>query len=196
MIKRIAWIMTLVMLLSVLAGCAGTTVVVGNCTCPTEPAADNTPAAAEGALKTGLAIVAKTSDSTSATAEAEGKAKYDVTIAAVTVDDAGVIRSCIIDSVGTEAAFDATGNITTDLTMYFPQTKNELGEAYNMKAWGNAIAEWDVQTASFCQYVTGKTPEEVAGIAVSEGKASEADLAASVTITIDGFQNLIAKAAK
>jgi len=35
---------------------------------------------------------------------------------------------------------------------------------------------------------------EVAGIAVSEGKPSDADLAATVTIAIGGFQALIAKA--
>ena len=74
-------------------------------------------------------------------------------------------------------------------------TKNQLGEGYNMKAWGQAIAEWNEQAASFASYVTGKTAAEVSGIAVDEGtKPTDADLVSSVTIAIGGFQALIAKA--
>jgi hypothetical protein len=66
-----------------------------------------------------------------------------------------------------------------------------------MVAWGGAIAEWDAQAASFAAYVTGKTAAEVSGIAVDEGtKPTDADLTASVTIAIGGFQALIAKAAQ
>ena len=63
-----------------------------------------------------------------------------------------------------------------------------------MKAWGGAKYEWNEQAASFAAYVTGKTAAEVAGIAVTEGKPSDADLASSVTIAIGDFQGLIAKA--
>ena len=91
--------------------------------------------------------------------------------------------------------FDTTGTVTTDLTAPV-QTKNELGENYGMVAWGNAIAEWDAQAASFASYITGKTAADVAGIAVDEKTApTDADLTASVTIKIGGFQELIAKAA-
>jgi hypothetical protein len=76
------------------------------------------------------------------------------------------------------------------------QTKNELGEAYGMKAWAGAIAEWNEQAASFASYVTGKTAAEVACIAITEttAPAEGTDLRASVTIAIGGFQALIAKA--
>ena len=51
------------------------------------------------------------------------------------------------------------------------------------------------QAASFAAYVTGKTADEVAGIAVDAGtKPTEADLVSSVTIAVGGFQALIAKA--
>lgn len=64
-----------------------------------------------------------------------------------------------------------------------------------MVAWGGAVVEWNQQAASFASYVTGKTADEVAGIAVNEKTApAEADLATSVTIAIGGFQALIAKA--
>ena len=66
-----------------------------------------------------------------------------------------------------------------------------------MVAWGGAKAEWNEQAASFAKYVTGKTAAEVAGIAITEAtKPAEADLAASVTISVIGFMNLIAKACK
>ena len=58
-----------------------------------------------------------------------------------------------------------------------------------------SIAEWYEQAASFASYITGKTAADVAGIAVDEKTATtDADLAASVTIKIGGFQALIAKA--
>ena len=71
---------------------------------------------------------------------------------------------------------------------------NQLGESYGMKAYAGAKYEWNEQAANFAAYVTGKTAAQVAGIAVAEGKPSDADLAATVTIAIGGFQALIAKA--
>ena len=106
-----------------------------------------------------------------------------------------MITSCIIDAVQAKVNFDTTGTITTDLTAPV-QTKNELGENYGMVAWGGAIAEWNEQAASFAAYVTGKTADEVAGIAITETTkpADGSDLASSVTIAIGGFLALIAKA--
>ena len=107
-----------------------------------------------------------------------------------------IITSCMIDSVQGKVAFDTTGAITSDVTDPVA-TKNELGENYGMVAWGGAIAEWDAQAASFAAYVTGKTADEVSGIAITEAtKPADADLAASVTISVIGFMNLITKAAK
>jgi hypothetical protein len=115
---------------------------------------------AQGALKTGLSVSVKISESTSATADAAGAAKYDVTLAAVTVDDKGVIVSCVIDSIPATINFDTTGAITTDLATVI-DTKNEKGENYGMVAWGGAIAEWDAQVAEVAKYAVGKTVEEL-----------------------------------
>ena len=139
-----------------------------------------------------LASISSISSSTGATAEKNGTAQLDCDVTALTVKD-GRITSCCIDSLQAKVSFDTTGTITTDLTAPV-QTKNQLGENYGMVAWGGAIAEWNEQAAAFASYVTGKTGAEVAGIAVSEGKPSDADLSASVTIAIGGFQALIAKA--
>ena len=203
--RKTALLLVFCLIATLFAGCAGTPVVY-ECTCPTETvaAAPTTPAApavtekpaAEGALKTGLAIVAGVGDSKSATADEAGEGKYDVTMVAVLVDDNGVIQDCVIDGVATAVQFDAKGALVTD-TAVAPQTKNELGENYGMVAWGGAIAGWDAQAAAFASYITGKTAADVAGIAVNEKTApTDADLTASVTIKIGGFQNLVAKAAQ
>ena len=195
--KALSLVLVLALVATLFTGCVGTTVVVGNCTCPSGSHKQPTtpPAQAVGALKTGLSVSTSLKDSVSATADKAGEAKYDVTLAAVTVDDKGVIASCVIDSIPATVAFDASGAVTSDLTAAI-KTKNELGDAYGMVAWGGAKAEWDAQAAAFAQYVTGKTAAEVAGIAITETTkpADGTDLAASVTITIGGFQALIAKA--
>ncbi len=142
-----------------------------------------------------LTSINSVGSSVSATAEKAGTAQLDADVTALTVED-GVITSCIIDSVQAKVAFDKTGTITTDVTKPV-QTKNELGKNYGMVAWGGAKYEWNEQAASFAAYVTGKTAAQVAGIAVNDKTApSGADLSASVTIAIGGFQALIAKAMK
>ena len=124
-----------------------------------------------------------------------GNAQLDVEVAVVTMNGE-TITSCVIDAVQAKVAFDASGVITTDLTAPV-KTKNELGPDYGMVAYAGAVAEWNEQAASFAAYVTGKTPAEVAGIAIDETThPTEADLATSVTIAIGGFQALIAKAAQ
>ena len=67
--KIFALILTMVLTVSLLSGCVGTTVVIGNCTCPTgshvQPTENTVPV--EGAVKTGLSESVKISDSVSAT---------------------------------------------------------------------------------------------------------------------------------
>jgi len=142
-----------------------------------------------------MACLTGIGDSTSADAENAGNAQLNVDLAVMTMNG-DVITSCVIDSVQAKVAFDAAGEITSPI-LETVKTKNELGADYGMVAWAGAVAEWNEQAASFAAYVTGKTAAEVAGIAVNEGtKPVEADLAASVTIAIGGFQALIQKAAQ
>ena len=189
--KIFALTLTMLFALSLMTGCVGTTVVIGNCTCPTgshEQPTENT-VAVEGAVKTGLSVSTSIADSTSATAEAEGAAKYDVTVVAVLVDDNGVIVDCIIDSIPATVKFDAAGQITSDLSMAVP-TKNELGEAYGMVAWGGAKAEWDAQVAAVANYAIGKTVDQLKNgdIDMVSGKAKDGtDLASSATIYLAGY---------
>lgn len=197
-------------LMLALTGCAGTTVVVGECTCP--PAAhENVPAAteapvvteapaateapaetqgvaiAEGDVKTGLAIVTGLGKSAGATADANGKADFDVTIVAVTVDGNGVIRNCVIDSVGASAEFDATG-APVAAGKNEVLSKKEQGFGYGMVAY-NASAigkEWFEQADALAAFAMGKTMDEVkAGI--TGGYASDVDLATSASIYLGGY---------
>ena len=142
-----------------------------------------------------MATITGIADSTAATAENAGNAQLNVDVTALTMNGE-TITSCVIDSVQAKVAFDATGAITSDVTAPVA-TKNELGAAYNMVLYGKAKAEWNEQAASFAAYVTGKTADEVANISITEEKKpADADLTASVTIKINGFMDLIAKAAK
>ena len=104
--KKLAFLLTLVMTLGLLAGCAGTPVVYyTECNCPTGGNVqqdEQAPAVVvEGAVKTGIAVVGNAGDSKDAT-----EAAFDVTIVGVTVDDTGVIQSCIIDGLGAKALTD------------------------------------------------------------------------------------------
>ena len=197
--KKIAILLVLALVVTLFAGCAGNIVVVGDCTCPTGGHTNNptnppptnpkptdpqpTQPPVEGALKTGLAIVTSVSKSENAKV-----ADYDVTLVAVLVDDNGVIQDCIIDSVGAKVEFDATGAITSDINAEI-KTKNELGDAYGMVAWGGAIAEWYQQADALAQFAIGKTVAELKNGAIDEtGKApAGSDLASSATIYLGGY---------
>lgn len=191
--KYIATLLCCTLMVLALTGCAGTTVVVGNCTCP--PESDNDVTVSTEApvdaplgtvLKTGLAILPQVSGK-NASAEENGMVTYDVTIVAVTVDYSGVIRSCIIDSVGASAEFDAAGLPVTPGTTEL-KTKNELGYDYGMVAY-NASAigkEWFEQAAALAEFAVGKTVEEVKS-GIAGGYASDVDLATKATVYIGGY---------
>ena len=210
--KRSIITLALVLVIAMLTGCAGTPVVYySDCTCPsgshteTQPILqESTPVettapvesqpAAEGAVKTGVAILASAAESKNA-GDADGEAKYDVSVVAVTVDDNGVIQSCIIDSIGTSVLFDVSGNIVSDLTAPIA-TKNELGENYGMKAYAGSQYEWNEQAAALSAYAVGKTVEELRSGAVDEtGHAVDADLATTATIYLGGYVAAVEKAA-
>ena len=195
--KIISMILALAMVLA-LAGCAGTTVVVNNYnyygTDTTEATATTTPieteatgpVAAEGSLSTGLAIVTSLATQ-DASAEEEGFSDFGITLAAILVDENDVIVDCAIDAIGHKFTFDATGALTSDITADV-LTKNELGDNYNMKTYGGAIAEWYEQIDAFESYCIGKTLDEIQNGALTEsGYAADADLATSATINMSDY---------
>jgi hypothetical protein len=142
----------------------------------------------------GLGVMTNMNKSKSATADQEGQVQVYSTYTAVTRDAGGSITGCVIDASQTNVNISSGGKITTDLSAEM-KTKNELGEAYGMKKASGIGKEWNEQAAAFAQYVTGKTPAEVAGIAVDEEyRAVSSDIKSSVTISISDFKAAIAKA--
>jgi hypothetical protein len=143
--------------------------------------------------KLGLGIYTDMAKSTEATADAEGLAQAYSYYTASSFGADGKITSCVIDASQGNVNFDTTGKITTDLTVA-PQTKQELKEGYGMKKASGIGKEWYEQANAFAAYATGKTVDEVKGIALTEGKAADADLAASVTVHVTSFIDIIDKA--
>ena len=143
-----------------------------------------------------LVLVANTKASgTDATAEADGTTQVDANVAVFTMNG-DTITSCIIDAVQAKASFDTKG-VAAEIADPAVLTKAQLGENYGLKSYSQIGKEWDEQTAAFCEYITGKTVEEVKGIALTETTApADADLAASVSIAVGDFMGLVEKAAK
>ncbi len=156
-----------------------------------KPSGENTTPETEG-LKTGLAVITSLGKSKDA-GEADGLAQVDSTVVAVTVDGEGKIVECIIDGAQTKMNFSKEGKLVTDLATEF-KSKNELGADYGMAKQSKIGKEWNEQAAFLANYVVGKTVEEVKGIAVAEGKPTDADLAASVTVSITGYVDAIERA--
>jgi hypothetical protein len=149
---------------------------------------------ASEADKLSLGIVTDMRKSVSAEGDKLGLAQAYSTFAAVTRDAGGKISGCILDAVQANINFDAKGKITTILSET-PQTKNELGESYGMKEASGIKKEWNEQAAEFAKYVTGKTADEIKGIAVDDaGYPLSSDIKASVTISIAGFLAALQKA--
>lgn len=127
-----------------------------------------------------------------AVASADGaEASLTATTAVVLTDESGKILSCRLDEVQVKPAVE-DGKLK-DVTDF--KTKYELGENYGMKVAG-AKAEWYAQVDAFCQYVVGKTADEVAAIELKDNKATNTDLTAGCTIMVNDFIAVVTEAAK
>ena len=148
--------------------------------------------AAEAGVKTGMAIVSKTSTS-DADADAEGNAQVDSTVAAVLVGEDGKIISCKLDVAQNKVAVAADGSFEN--TAEF-QSKQELKEKYNMKPASAIGKEWYEQANAFADYLVGKTAEEVRAIEVGgdHNGPVDADIAASCTMGVLQFNGAVEKA--
>lgn len=144
----------------------------------------------------GMGIVTGMDQSTDATAKADGVAQPYSTYAIATKGSDGKITSAIIDASQANVTFDAAGKLTVKTDATF-QTKDVIGDAYGMKKASSIKKEWYEEAASFAKYVTGKTIDEVKGIAVNEeGVPTDQELASQVTIHIGGFQSALELATK
>ncbi len=143
--------------------------------------------------KLGLGVYTNIAKSKDAAADTAGLAQAYSYYTATTFDKDGKITSSVIDASQGNVNFDTAGVITTDLAVA-PQTKQELKEGYGMKGSSGIGKEWYEQANSFADYVEGKTASDVKAIAIEDGKATGSDLTASVTVSINGFQDIIERA--
>ena len=154
--------------------------------------------AATAMAATGLGSV--TSVKVTPAGEAAGNVSVNTTMCAVTLDDAGKIVAVQFDVVQPKGAFDATG-AAADFNAG-PQTKKELKEGYGMLKASAIGKEWYQQAEALEAWCVGKTVEEVCAMKTFDrGDGShtmvpdEADLKASVTVTVGDYLVALQKAA-
>ena len=76
------------------------------------------------------------------------------------------------------STFDATKAISS---------KKELGDGYNMKAYGGAALEWYEQAAAFDSACVGKKPADVASLMGADNYGTADVKGVGCTILVDGF---------
>ena len=153
--------------------------------------------AGAGSIQLGLAVISTAEESTPATADKDGTVKMYSEFAAVVVDDEGVIQAVVTDATQPKLPITEDGEVGE---LDYKGTKRELKEDYGMVAAKMATLEWYEQAANFEAYAVGKTAEE---LRATETKTTDnghvvfvdEELFASVSISIDGMINVIAKAA-
>ena len=131
------------------------------------------------AVKTGLSFT------TNLTSSKDGQAQANISITAVTVDDNGVITQCVIDVIQGKVKFDETGKVTSDKAAEV-QSKQELGDGYNMRGASSIKAEWNEQANAFAAWCVGKTVEQLQAAEINENN-QVVDIVASCTLKVDEF---------
>lgn len=151
---------------------------------------------AADAFTLGVAAITNDADSTVPTAEEDGVVKMYTEFGAAVVGADGTILAALNDAIQPNITVNTAGEIVETA---FGGTKRELGDNYNMVKFGNAIAEWDAQSAAFSAYTVGLTADEVAGMETQESNGHQVTvdetLFASCTMQITGMQAVIAQAA-
>ena len=142
-------------------------------------------------LKIGVGVQAVVSEEKDASAEGNGSATVDETVAAVLIDESGKIVAATIDVLSYSAAFTAEGKFVPATEF---GTKREAGDNYGMVAYAGAKKEWYEQADAFCALVVGKTTDEVKALVADNAKGTQDVLNAGCTIYVSDFALAIDKA--
>ena len=153
--------------------------------------------------KLSVALVSANSySSKDATAEGDGLAQIDTTVAAVVTDAEGKVVVAKTDCTQGKMTFDATGKSTLAADTEV-KSKLEQGDAYNMAAYGKKHdgsegkpLEWYAQAAAFDSALVGKTAADFAGFAGEDGYATGDVANAGCTMNIDDMIKAATAAAK
>ena len=141
-------------------------------------------------LKYGFGVYTATPSATDA-AEKDGQGKVAITGAVVTVDAEGKIVACTLDTADITVKYTAEGKAIANDAF---KTKYEMGNDYNMKAYGGAALEWYEQADAFEKVVSGKTLNEVKALVAEGNKGTEEVISAGCTIMVNEFVGAIEKA--
>ena len=145
----------------------------------------------ETTLKFGLGVYTNVSAASDATEDKDGEGKVAITVAAVTVDAAGKIVACDIDTIENTVKYTTEGKALANDSF---QSKYEKKEAYGMKKYSAVGLEWYEQADAFEKVVCGKTLTEVKALIAEGGKGTDEVMTAGCTITISDFVYAVEKA--
>ena len=182
---------------------AGCTIKVGEFVSALEKAVANAAESkATAADKLALAIVSSPSYSNKdASEDAEGLAQIDSTVVATVVDAEGKVVVAKTDCTQGKMTFDAKGAATADTEAEI-KTKLELGDNYNMAAYGQKHdgsegqpLEWYAQAAAFDKALEGKVAADFAAFAGEDTYAIGDLAAAGCTMAIGDMIKAAADAA-
>ncbi len=132
-----------------------------------------------------LALSASQSDSAEGT-----KPRFDVEIAAVTLDEGDRITACLTDTL--EVGLTVSDGVFATVSGVV-QTKREMKESYGMKEASSIKKEWYQQADAFCAWAEGKTAEGLSGLTLKDGKT---DAISGCTIAVGGMLKNTVKAAQ
>ena len=154
-------------------------------------ACNNDNADDQAALKFGMGVYTNVSKASNAEADVNGQGKYAATVAAVLVDADGKVVACDLDTADITVEYTADGKAIANESFL---TKYELGDSYNMKAYGGAAKEWYEQADAFEGVVAGKTLAEIKALVAEADKGTDEVIAAGCTIMVNEFVKAIEKA--
>ncbi len=156
---------------------------------------------AKGAVSVGLGVETHIGSSKDKAADVKPMAQIDTYMDVTALDKDGKVVKTIIDVAQIKVNYDENGVVTSDKTVAL-QTKKELKENYGMLKASVIKKEWFEQAGAFENWMVGKTSAEIAGLKVKVKDASHPavpdvpELTSSVTISVDGYQAVVAEAIK
>ena len=181
--KKFFALMLAIALLATMTACGGNK--------PADNGDNNAPAET---VKFGSAYILNSLAATDATEDKNGQGSVDLTAAVITLDKDGKIVACDLDTLQIKAAYTTEGKAVANAEF---KTKGEMGDGYNMVAYGGATQEWYKQANAFEALIAGKTVAEIKALVVADtNKGTDEVVNAGCTIMINEFVSAIEKAAQ
>ena len=165
---------------------AGCTITVNEMALAVEKAVKNAKESTATAADTLKLATFTELTSKDATEDAAGQQKLETSFVAVALDGEDKVKGADVDCVQVAFGFDAAGKSTFDASKAV-LSKRELGDGYNMVAYGGAKLEWYAQADAFEGAIVGKTVSEIKALMGSDLKGNEEIIGAGCTIMISGF---------